>query len=241
MKRVLAGLVLGIGALAAVGASCVVENHRLTTIDDHDTFAGDLRNDSGVDILNHQFRVAFVNSNGAVVELLTVDGCLRSLQDGASDFFSATSNLPDESTTLATARLANLEEDPDFEVGATRNGELAFSDVTAEREGETLTVSGTVTNEDADLDDPAVCVVVRDEDGLAVITGKDSLDDLAESASADFSVTLTVPDDVDLVDHVDIWADGIESGVPTDPESEQDVEIGVTATATPVPTATPMP
>lgn len=244
MKRILAAAVLGCAGLAAIAASCVVENHRLTTFDNHDTFAGDLRNDSGVNILNHKFQVAFVNSNGAVVEQFMVDGCLRSLQTGASDFFSATSTRPDESTTLAVARLANLAEDPDFEVGTTRDGELTFSNVTAARVGEVLTVAGTVTNDDADLDDPAVCVVVRDEDGLAVTTGKDdSLGDLDEGASAVFSVTLAVPGDSDLVDHVDIWADGLENGVPTDPESKEEVEVGVTlpSTPAPAPTSTPVP
>jgi hypothetical protein len=235
--------------LAAMAQTCVVTNESLTTIDNHDAFAGELQNDSGVDILQHRYRIAFLNSNGAVVQSFTVDGCLRSLPDGGSDFFSATSSLPDESTTIALARLANLAEDPDFKVGTVKEGDIVVSDVTAVRDGGTLTVEGTITNDDNDeLEDPVVCAVVWNEDGRVVTTGKDtSIDDLAEGASAEFSIEIDVPDDSDLVDEVDVWADGLEDDVPVEPGSEEDIAVTVadagtpTATNTAAPTATPTP
>jgi hypothetical protein len=243
LKRILAaGLFAAIG-MAAMAQTCIVTNESLTTIDGNDAFAGELQNDSGVNILQHRYRIAFLNSNGAVVETLTVDGCLRSLPDGGSNFFSATSRLPDETTAIALARLANLAEDPNFKVGTTENGDIVLSDVTAERDGTTLTVEGTITNEDDDeLEDPVVCTVVWNDDGRVVTTGKDTtIDDLDEAESADFSMDIPVPDDDDLVDEVDVLADGLEDGVPVEPGSEEDIAVGVApaGTATPTNTATP--
>lgn len=249
MKRI---FVLGVFAaigLAAMAQTCIVTNESLTTIDDHDAFAGEMQNDSGVNILQHRYRIAFLNSNGAVVQSFTVDGCLRSLPDGGSNFFSATSSLPDEATTIGLARLANFAEDPDFTVGTVEEGDIVVTDVTAVRSGSTLTVEGTITNEDDDeLQEPVVCAVVWNEDGRVVTTGKDtSIDDLAEDASAGFSIEIDVPDDSDLVDEVDVWADGLEDDVPVEPGSEEDVAVSgggagtPTATNTAAPTATPTP
>ncbi|MEX2224888.1 MAG: FxLYD domain-containing protein [Dehalococcoidia bacterium] len=241
MKRILAlGIFAAIG-LAAMAQTCIVTNESLTTIDDNDVFAGELQNDSGVNILQHRYRIAFLNSNGAVVQSFTVDGCLRSLPDGGSDFFSATSSLPDESTTIGLARLANLAEDPNFTVGTVENGDIVLSDVTAERDGTTLTVEGTVTNEDDDeLEEPVVCAVVWNEDGRVVTTGKDTtIDDLAENESAQFSIDIAVPDDDDQVNEVDVWADGLEDDVPVEPGSEEDIAVGDAGTPAPTNTATP--
>jgi len=249
MKRLIALAIVGVSGLALMAPTCVVTHESLTKIGTHDTFAGELRNDSGVNILEHRYRVAFLNSNGAVVETQTVDGCLRSLQNGASDFFSATSAQPEKETKLGLARMANAAEDPDFTVGKVKQGDIALSDITAARDEDTLTVTGTITNDDnEDLEDPAVCVVVWNDDDRVVTTGKDTtLDDLPEDDSADFTVKIDVPDDSDVVDHVDVWADGLTDDTPVAPVSEEDVEVNVTpagtatSTSTPAPTATPTP
>jgi len=243
LRRLLAIGIIGLAGIAVMAQTCIVTNEALTTVDDRDVFAGEMQNDSGVDILQHRYRVAFLNSNGAVVETQTVDGCLRSLPDGGSDFFSATSSQPDESTTIGLARLANLAEDPNFKVGTVENGDIVLSDVTATRTGGTLTVEGTLTNDNNDtLEDPIVCVVVWNEDGRVITTGKDSsIDDLDEGESEDVSIEIPVPDDADQVNEVDVWADGLEDGVPVEPGSEEDVAVAETPAGTSTPTATASP
>jgi hypothetical protein len=241
LKRILAVSLISLAALAGMAATCVVRNESLTKIGNNDTFAGELRNDSGVDILQHKFRVAFLNSNGAVIESRTIDGCLRSLQAGESDFFSVSSNQPAAATTIGLARLANLAEDPSFKVGRVEEGDIDVHETTASREATTLTVEGKITNHDSDtLEDPVVCVVVWNDDGRVITTAKDaSIDDLAEDASADFSVAIDVPDDTNDVDHVDVWADGLEDDDPVSPGSQRNVDVTTIATSTPTVTSTP--
>jgi hypothetical protein len=236
----MAGLV-AVVALMATAATCVVTHESLTTIGENDTFAGEMENDSGVDILQHRFRVAFLNANGAVVETITVEGCLRSLQDGGSDFFSASSRLPADTTRIGLGRLANIAEDPGFKIGRVEDGDIVVNDVTAVRTGTTLTVEGTITNEDDDtLEDPVACAVVWNDSNRIITTRKVSnIDDLAPGASAAFTITVPVPDDVKLVHEVDVWADGLEDDDPVEPSSLGDVAVtAVPATATPTATVT---
>jgi hypothetical protein len=246
MKRLilLAGLVI-IGALT-MAQDCRLTHIALTSIDGHDTFAGELENESGVDILNHRFQVAFLNDNLAIVEIRIVDGCLRSLQHGTSDFFSVSSTLPDTTTEVALARMANLSEDPDFSTGNTEASDIALTEIEAERTGGSLSVTGTITNHDDDLlEEPAVCVVVFDEDGNVITTAKDeSVEDLSAGGDSDsFAVEIAVPDDEELVDHIQVWADGLEDDTPVEPSFADEEMIGLTPTATPSPssTATPAP
>src|SRR6185295_3093246 len=105
-----------------MAAGCQVINISLTSIDGHDVFAGELHNDSGANVLNHKIRVSFLDSSNNLVETKTVDGCLRSLQNGASDFFSTPSTLSDSSTATGLARMANIAEDSSFKVGTTVDG-----------------------------------------------------------------------------------------------------------------------
>jgi hypothetical protein len=231
---------ISLAALFGVAATCVVTHESLTTIGDNDTFAGELRNDSGVDILQHKFRVAFLNSNGAVIESRTVDGCLRSLQAGESDFFAVSSNQPHQATTIGLARLANLAEDPNFKVGRVEEGDIDVHETTASREATTLTVEGKITNHDSDtLEDPAVCVVVWNEDDRVITTANQTnIDDLDKDETFDFSLEIDVPDDTDDVDHVDVWADGLEDDDPVSPGSQKNIDVTEIATATPTVTST---
>ena len=238
MKRLIPLAVLGIAALAAFAATCTIQNEKLTLIGDSDTFAGELHNDSGVNILNHKIKVAFLNENGSVLETRTVNGCLRSLQDGGVNFFSVASSLDGDDTDIALARMANLSEDTTFKVGDVEQGNLSFSSIVVTRAGTTLTITGTLTNDDGDtLEDPAVCVVVYNEDGRVIIVGRDAgLEDLDPNENDTFSVTLTVVDDSDEVASVDLWADGLEGDTPIEPVSETDNDVTV---STPTPTGTP--
>jgi hypothetical protein len=252
MRKYLAAAVVIVAGFAAFAATCTVSNSSFTEINGRDTFAGQLTNDSGVDILAHRFRVAFIDNDNNLVEVTTVDGCLRSLQNGQDDFFSVRSNAAPSTTKYGLARLANLQEDPHFVVGQTADGNVAITGITATRVTDTLTVTGTIKNNDGDtLVDPAACVVVRDEDGNVLIAGKDDdINSLDEDETADFSVTFVVPDDIDLVDHVDVYVDGLDGdddAAPIAPESVLDTGVteqtptvtGTPATSTPAPTETP--
>jgi hypothetical protein len=254
MRRYLALAVVAVAGFAAFAATCTVSNTSFTDINGHDTFAGELHNDSGVDMLAHKFRVSFIDSDNNLVEVSTTSGCLRSLQNGASDFFSVRANSASATTKFGLARLANLAEDPDFTVGQTADGDASITDITATRTGMTLTVTGTIKNNDSDtLVDPAACVVVRDNDGNVVIVGKDDgINNLDENETDTFSVTLTVPDDVDVIDHVDVYVDGLDGSTgaaPIAPESVLDTGVteqtptatGTPPTNTPTATDTPVP
>lgn len=252
-KRIAATVLLGMAALAAFAGTCVLTNFTLTTIGAHDTFGGELRNDSGVNVLQHRFVVAFVDANGNVVEQRIVDGCLRSIQDGESDFFSASSSADSSVTTAALARLANFAEDPDFTIGTTKSSDITITVTSIVRVDTELTITGTIKNNDStELVDPVVCAVVYNDDDQVVVTDKDaSLSDLDTDESDGFSITITVPDSTSTVDHVDVWADGLagsSDGKPVDPEANTGNDVTVqtetptpTATATSTPTATPTP
>ncbi|MEX2224889.1 MAG: FxLYD domain-containing protein [Dehalococcoidia bacterium] len=244
MRRIVGVALLAAIALAATAATCVVTHESLTTIGEHDTFAGEMENDSGVDILNHRFRVAFLNSNGAVVETVSVEGCLRSLQDGGSDFFSAASRLPASMTAIGLARMANAAEDPSFSIGEVEDGAIVINEVTAVRVGTTLTIEGTITNNDDDtLEDPVVCATVWNDENRVITTKKvGNIDDLAKGEASTFTIAITVPDSSKLVHQVDVWADGLEDDDPVEPSSLGDVVVTVvapTATATATVTGTP--
>ena len=258
LKKLIVAAVFGLAGLAAFAGTCTITHISLVETDgEHDTFAGQIDNGSGVNILNHNFLVAFLDANNNLVETKTVPGCLRSLQDGTSDFFSSTSTEDSSDTSVGLARIAF---DSAFKVGGVADGDVSLSAVAASRDGETLSVTGTIKNNDNDtLVDPAVCVVVRDNDDNVLITGKDtSISDLDEDETDTFSVAITVPDD-DTADTVDVWVDGLDGSSddsPIAPASDLNNEIdegtatptgtpatstptGTPATSTPTATATP--
>ena len=237
MKRlaIIAAAALGI---AAVASACI-QNAGFTRIGSHDVFAGEIQNDTSADILAHDVLVAFLDSDGDVVDTEEVESCLRSLQSGETDFFSVES---EESYSDTTSAIGRVDSDS-LEFGDTADGDFELTDITVERDedGEILRVDGTITNlDEEDLDDPAVCAVVYDDDGNVVVVAKDEdIDDLAEDESATFSLEIDVPDSTSTVDHVDVWADGIEDDTPVDPVSEEDLDVAICeATATPTNTAT---
>lgn len=257
MKK-LAVLILGIAGLTAFAGTCVVQNTKLTEIDGDKVLAGEIKNETDVDFLAHKILVAFLDEDNNLLQTKSVDGCLRSLQSGTSDFFAAasTEDPDDVEKTLQRLDFAGLK------VGETVNGELNYSNIEITRNGETLVVTGTITNDDADdLEDVRVCVVVKDEDGDILTVQRDNNTyDLDSDADADFSITINVVDDEDEVATVDLWADAInvdEDDQVTTPQGDENKDVDVcddptntptstntpgpgTATATPVtPTATP--
>ncbi len=247
-KKLIIAAVFGIAALAAFAGTCTITRISLVNTDGtHKTFAGQLDNTSGVNILQHNFVVAFLDSGNNVVQTTTVAGCTRSIQDGKSGFFSATSSLPAAQTVVGLARIAF---DSTFKVGPVAAGDVSISNIVVTRTGASLVVTGKIKNNAAStLVSPAACIVVRDVSGNVLITGKDgSLSDLAQNASATFSATITVPNDT-TARSVDIWADGLDgsaSGAPINPQSALGFNVGCAAAATatstpatPTNTATP--
>lgn len=239
-KAAAALFTVALGAAAFAG-TCQFQKTRLTTIGSTDTYAGEVVNNSGVDFLGTAVDVAFLDASGNVVETDQVEPALRSFQDGATNFFSVAAAAPPSDTSSAIARLAT---DSTLVRGTTVAGYVSLSNVAAQRDvgGTTLRVTGTITNYDSVvLADPHVVAVVRDDSGNVVVVGSETgISDLAEGQSATFSVEVGVPDSTATVSSVDIWADGLEDGVPVNPVSFTAVAAAVvTATATPTDTATP--
>jgi hypothetical protein len=243
-KKYLVAGVLAVAAFASIAATCVVKSVSLQEIDGDMVYGAELKNETTVDFLGHRFVVAFLDDDLDVLETRTVDGCLRSLQANTSNFYSAVSTEDPEDVEVALSRLAL---DGTLKIGSTVNGDLDISAEDAVRDGETLTVSGTVTSEESDeLQDVRACAVVFDEDNNVVrVQRDDATFDMEDGDSNDFSITLAVPDDEELVDHVSIWVDALnddEDDTPTEPVAEEDIEIDLAAptpTPSPAPTNTP--
>jgi hypothetical protein len=222
VKKWLALGVLTVAAFAAFAGSCVIVKIRLTEINGKDTFAAEMQNSSGADFLDHNYIVAFIDSGGAVVETKVVEGCLRTLQDGASDWFSADSSV---SSSTTTAALARLSFDAVLKVGEAETGDVTITIDTISREGDTLTVKGKIKNNDSDeLFDPAVCVVIKDNSGNIVKVAKDkNINNLSDNEEDTFELNIKVPDSTTIVDEVDVHVDGLDdssSGKPIKPESD---------------------
>jgi len=245
LKKLL--IVSALLAVTAIAATCVVINVTLTTIGSNDTFGGELKNDSGVNILEHNILVAFFNNNNDLLETMNATVCLRSLPNGRSNYFSARSSRPAAETVNGLAR---LNFDSLFKVGNVATGNVTISNLTFDRNGTSLTVDGTVRNNDATkLTDPAVCVVIFNTNDSVILVGRnDALPDLNQNSSTNFTLNLTVPDSSTIVDRVDVFVDGFKNDIPIEPKSQinNSVTIGtatptLTPTRTPTSTSTPCP
>jgi hypothetical protein len=234
-KRLIAlTAIVGLG-LAGFAGTCNLLHFSMTQIGTSDTFGGELQNNTGANFLGHKFKVAFVDANGNLVVTKTgVDGCLRSWQNGRSDFFSVSSGFAASNTSAA---IGSLDLGSPLVVGTTVNGNATISNVATSRTGASLVVTGTLRNNDSvQLVSPAVCAVVYNSSDNVVTTQKVSLASLNSASQEDFSVTVIVPDSTTSVSHVDLWADGLENNVPISPISVTGQSI---ATATPTVTCTP--
>ena len=246
MKKLLVAGVLGIAALASIAATCVVKNTSLETIDDDAVYGAELKNETTADFLAHRFVVAFFDEDLDLIETKTVTGCLRSLQANTSNFYSASYSGDADDVEAVLSRLA---VDGSLRAGETAPGDLVISDVEAVRNGESLTVTGTIESEENDdLEDVRACVVVYNEDGHVLrVQRDDATFDMSDGDSNNFTVNVAVADDDELVDHVSVWVDAInadEDDTPSEPVGKEDVDVAVgtptpTSTSTPTATATP--
>jgi hypothetical protein len=239
-KKLIVAAVFGLAGLAAFAGTCTITNLSLVNTDGaHKTFGGQLNNNSGVNILQHNYLVAFIDGNNNLVETTTVEGCLRSVQDGKADFFSATSTQPASNTMVGLARMVF---DSSFKVGTVAAGDVTITVTSVTRTGTSLAVSGTIRNNATNtLVEPDVCVVVRDaSDNVLIVRKETGISDIAHNATQSFSVTITVPDDTTTAHTADVWVDGLDgssSGAPIAPESDLNNSVVV---GTPTPTGTPV-
>ncbi len=225
MKKFLVAAVFGLAGLAAFAGTCVFTHISIVPTDGtHMTFGGQVDNSSGANILQHNIVVAFLDFSNNLVETQTVSGCLRSIPNGQSDFFSATSANAASSITGANA-LARVAFDSAFKVGTTSPQNVSITNITAIRTTNatpaTLTVAGRITNNaSTTLVSPNVCIVVRTSAGNVLITRTDeNLSDTVSGNNRAFSDSITVPND-STASTVDIWVDGLDaSGVPTTPQA----------------------
>lgn len=229
MKKLFVGI-MAVAALAAFAGTCTIQHARFIKIGTHDTYAGELHNNSGFDILEHNILVAFLDSGNNVLETRTVAPCLRSVPDGGVNFFSATSTF---SSTQTDKALARIKFDGTFTLGDQAIGAGDISDVVVIRNGDSLKVTGKFKNTDSKtLVAPNACVVVYDSDGNVILVALDeTMSDLDEDEEDTFSVTVTVPDNVGDVDEVSVYVDGFENDVPIKPIKETGNNV-TTATAT---------
>jgi hypothetical protein len=229
-------LVLAVAALSSIAATCVVQRVKITEIDNDETVYGaEMHNQTTADTLNHRFRVAFIGNNNQVLETVTVNGCLRSLQAGATNFFSAL--YDDDDAAVGLSRI----EGP-LTYGDLADGELQLGNIKVTRNGNNLVVTGTVLNNgDDDLEDVRVCIVARDEDDNVQRVQLDGdTPDLNDGQQFSFSVTVRVSDDEDDSTTVDVWVDGLnpdDDDKPIEPDSDLNNEID----ECPNPTNTPTP
>lgn len=245
MKRLVVLLFAAIG-ISAMAATCVVQRVKVTEIDGDAAYGAEMKNDSGADILNHRFAVAFLDDDGRVLQTVTVEGCLRSLQNGSTNYYSAQSNRDFDEVAVGLSRIQGP-----LTFGEIAEGEIDLDDIEATRDEGTLVVTGRVDNTgDVDLEDVRVCIIVRDEDGNVQVVEIDNNEfDLDEGDDATFSVTVEVADDTDDTTTVDVVADATnpdEDDDPISPVIEDDIDIeecdDPTATATGTPaTATASP
>jgi hypothetical protein len=240
LKRVIAILaIVGLG-LAGFAGTCNLLNFSLTTVGANDVYGAQLQNNTGANFLSHSFKVAFVDANGNVVDTkFGVPGCLRSWQNGASDFFSVRSVAASSTTVNA---IGALDLSSPLTVGTTVAGNSTLSNITSVRNATSLAITGTLRNNDTvTLQAPSVCVVVYDSSGNVIITSKLNLGDLAPNTNNNFTVpAITVPDNASTINHFSIWSDGLENNVPTNPISVTGQAVTL-ATATPTSTATATP
>jgi hypothetical protein len=237
--------------LVLVGAGpCNLLNFSFTLIGSTDTFGGQLQNNTGANFLVHSFKVGFVDANGNQVDLKTnVPGCLRSWQNGASDFFSVAST---QAAGTTAAALGSLDLQSTLTAGNTVATNAALSNLAATTPSlagsgststtATLTVTGTLKNNDGvTYGAPAVCVVLFNTSGGVVVVQKATYGDLGSGASMTFSIQVTVPSSTTSVSSIAVWADGVENGTPTTPISGTVGVVVGTPTATPCPTKTSTP
>lgn len=241
MKKVVV-LLFAVVGFSMIAATCI-NKIAITKIGGDYVFGAEFTNTTNADILGHKFAVAFLDDNGNVLQTKTVEGCLRSLQAGEIDFFSATSTEDFDDIEVAISRIAGP-----LTFGEVADGELTISNLNVSRNGDTVRVSGKIKNTgNVDLEDARACVVVKNDDGNVQVVARDGQTyDLDEDDDADFVIDVEVKDDNNDSDAVDVLADATtpdDDDKPIEPAVKEDTSIDECpdATNTPAATNTPLP
>jgi len=243
MKK-LALLVFALAGLSAFAATCVIRNVGETEIGGDLVYGAEMRNETGLNILNHRFLVGFIDDDGEVINTKNATQCSRTMQANASNYYSADSGVDPDDVGVVLSRMVI---DSGLKLGTALNSDLEITNITAVRDGDELRVTGTVTNDgNDDYEDVIVCIVVFNDQDDVVIVALESEFDLDADDSQDFSVTVEVTNDDDDTDRVLVVADAKnaeEDDQFTKPVSEEEDVVdctAATATATGTPaTATP--
>lgn len=261
MKKLVV-LLFAIAGLSAFAGTCVIRNDGRMEVDGDLVYGAEMFNDTGVDILQHRFLVGFLDDDGEVINTKNATQCTRTLQAGASNYYSADSTVdPDDVGPV----LSRMVIDSGLKLGQALENDITIeSNVEAVRDDEEIRVTGTVTNDgNDDYQDVVVCAVVFNNDDDVVVVALETEFDLDADDDQNFSITIPVSDDEDDAEYVNVLVDAKnadESDKLTEPVIEDDIQIEdcdspaatatgtltatntATATSTPVtPTATATP
>lgn len=251
MKKLVV-LLFAIAGLSAFAGTCVIRNDGRIEVDGDLVYGAEMFNDTGVDILQHRFVVGFLDDEGEVINTKNATQCTRTLQAGASNYYSADSTVdPDDVGPV----LSRMVIDSGLKLGQALENDITIeSNVEAVRDDEEIRVSGTVTNDgNDDYEDVIVCAVVFNSDDDVVVVALETEFDLDADDDQTFSITIPVSDDEDDAEYVNVLVDAKnadESGKLTEPVIEDDIQIddcdapaatatGTPATATATATGTP--
>lgn len=196
-----------------------VTNTSLTDINGNAVFAGELHNESGVNILQYNMDVTFVGSGNNALGGSIVAPCLRTLPAGGTSYFSAQSS---SGFSQVSAGRAWVNNDSWYRAGTPATGTGHITNLTVQRTNTALAVFGAFQNLDSTtLAAPNACAVVFSSSGDVVVVGLDqSLSDLAQNGSDTFSIFFpVVPNDSNIVYRVNVYVDGLKNGVPILPVS----------------------
>ncbi len=249
MKKKIALLVLAVAGVLAMAQTCIILGATIVVIDNEVWYSAEIKNETNADILSHRMAVGFIEGQSLATSKTVDQGgnangtlCLRSMQSGESNYFSANSGLDENDVDTAVTRLVGP-----LTFGEVVSADLTFSSIVVTRNDELLVVTGKIKNNDNDeLDNVRVCVVVRNDDGdvTRVAVDNNEIDNLADGDTEAFSIDVSVPDDTNDVDKVDLHVDGNnvdDDDKVTEPISDLDNDVDVCGAATNTPTRTNTP
>lgn len=239
MKKLVV-LVFVLAGLSAFAATCVIRNVGETEIGGDLVYGAEMRNELGLNILNHRFLVGFIDEDGEVINTKNATQCSRTMQANASNYYSADSGVDPDDVDVVLSRMVI---DSGLKLGTALSSDLEITNVTAVRVGNDVRVTGKITNDgNDDYEDVIVCIVVfNDQDDVVIVALEDKFD-LDSDDSQDFSVTVKVTNDDDDTDRVLVVADA--ENADEDNQFTKPVSVGkdvvdcTAATATPTGSAT---
>lgn len=245
MKKLVV-LLFAIAGLSAFAGTCVIRNDGRMEVDGDLVYGAEMFNDTGVDILQHRFLVGFLDDDGEVINTKNATQCTRTLQAGASNYYSADSTVdPDDVGPV----LSRMVIDSGLKLGQALENDITIESGTdAIRDDNDIRVTGEVTNDgNDDYEDVRICVVVFNSDDDVVVVELADEFNLDADDSKNFTVTVPVSSDDSDAEYVHVLVDAVnadESDKLTEPVIEDDIQIDDcnNATSTPTPggaTSTP--